>query len=108
MQRIVLLATFLLLPVLGFILIIRRRIPEPPRKTSVAWTLLSTKLVAAHVYYVKRTARCRKGRSPSSTRSSSSKSSTRNLYSSSFTLAGKSFDSSEKTHRLRAWSSWKV
>ena len=39
-------------------------------KIHESWILLASKMRAAHVYYVKRTARCRMGRSPSSTRSS--------------------------------------
>jgi hypothetical protein len=102
MPDLILLTTSLLLPALlwFFVVNLRRSIPEAPLRTPNTWFLLSSKMVAAHVYYVKRTARCRRGRSPRSVGSSLSRSrSASNL----------SFEPVEHhPGRLRAWRSWRV
>ena len=74
------------------------RRPHPPPGN--AWALLTAKAWASHVYYVKRTARCRRGRSPCS--QSSGGSSRCSLVGASFSGRADPF----KAGRLRGWSSF--
>ncbi len=92
---------------LSFALIIFAMYPRqappahPNERICTTWYLLSTKLNAAHVYYVKRTARCRRGRSPS-------QASSNGLFRMKRTLSSRSFNtkSMREIQKLRAWSSF--